>query len=152
MNRRDEWTLQSEFAELLTEYLDPRCAWFTSLENKPLSRISGMLQRKRGVKSGLPDVQVLYRRKPFPRCPTHVVFVELKAPGGVASQSQKRTRLEMLPTGAKWWMARTARRDDGAASLRRTIPVQVGAAAARAVGGTISGPDKAPTSASGSSC
>jgi hypothetical protein len=79
------------------------------LENKPLSRISGFLQRKRGVKNGLADVQILYRRKPSNRCRTYVVFIELKAPHGVASRSQKRTRLEMLPTGAKWLMARTAR-------------------------------------------
>jgi hypothetical protein len=101
VSRREEWILQSEFTELLAEYLDPSCAWFTSLENKPLSRISGFLQKKRHVKSGLPDLLIMYRRKPSPRCPTHVVFVELKAPGGVASKSQKQTRLEMLPTGAR---------------------------------------------------
>jgi hypothetical protein len=109
VGRGAEWTLQSELAELLRQHLDPSCTWFTSLENRPLSRISGMLQGKRGVKSGVPDVQVFYRRKPSPRCPTHVALVELKAPHGVASKSQKRTRLEMLPTGVKWWMARTAR-------------------------------------------
>jgi hypothetical protein len=108
VSRRAEWILQSEFAALLTEYLDPSCAWFTSLENKPLSRISGMLQKKRGVKSGVADVQILYRRKPSSRCPTHVIFIELKAPHGVASKSQKLTRVELLPTGATWWLARTA--------------------------------------------
>jgi hypothetical protein len=119
VSRREEWTLQSEFAALLTEYLDPSCAWFTAHENKPMSRISGMLQKKRGVKSGLPDTQVIFRRKPSPRCPTHVVFVELKARHGVASRSQKQTRLGMLPTGAKWWMARTARAAMTALHLER---------------------------------
>jgi hypothetical protein len=103
--RREEWTEQSKFTALLTQYLDPSCAWFTSLENKPLSRISGMLQKKRGVKSGLPDVIVLFRHGTG----IVVVFIELKSRRGIASKAQKQTRLEMLPAGAKWRMVRTAR-------------------------------------------
>jgi hypothetical protein len=38
-----------------------------------------------------------------------VVFIELKSRRGVASKSQKQTRLEMLPTGARWAMVRSAR-------------------------------------------
>ena len=38
-----------------------------------------------------------------------IVFLELKAPRGVASKAQKQIRAEMLPAGAKWWLARTAR-------------------------------------------
>jgi hypothetical protein len=108
VSRREEWTLQSEFAALLTENLDPSCTWFTSLENRPLSRISGMLQGKRGVKSGVPDVQVSYRRK--------------RSPGDC---------------GVSFW---------------RTVPMQTGAAAARAMGRTISGPHTALASASGGGC
>jgi hypothetical protein len=37
------------------------------------------------------------------------IFVELKSRAGVASKVQKQVRLEMLPAGAAWWMARSAR-------------------------------------------
>jgi hypothetical protein len=100
-SRREEWIEQAKLAKLLTEYLDPSCTFWTSLENKPISRISGMLQKKRGVRSGLPDLLVLCRRK--------AIFVELKSRRGGASKVQKQIRAEMLPAGAKWWMARSAR-------------------------------------------
>jgi hypothetical protein len=96
-----------------------------------------------GVKTGVPDVQIMYRRKPSPRCPTRVVFIELKAPGGAASRSQKRTRLEMLPTGAKWYMARTARAAMMALHLEG-VPFRCKWRPSRrepSEGGTVRGPD-----------
>jgi hypothetical protein len=60
-----------------------------------------MFQKRRGVRSGLPDVLVIFRQRP--------IFVELKSRRGVASKAQKQIRLEMLPSGATWWMARSAR-------------------------------------------
>jgi hypothetical protein len=68
-----------------------------------------MYQKRRGVRSRLPDVPVLYRRKPSRRCPPRVVFVELKSRRGVATKAQKQIYAEMLPAGAKWWLARSAR-------------------------------------------
>ena len=47
------------------------------------------------------DVLVIFRQKP--------IFVELKSRAGVATKAQKQIRLEMLPAGATWWMARSAR-------------------------------------------
>jgi hypothetical protein len=82
-----------------------RAPFFTSLENKPLSMLSGLFQKRRGVRSGLPDVLVLVRRAGS----TLVIFIELKSRRGVASKAQKQLRLEMLPAGAQWWMARSAR-------------------------------------------
>jgi hypothetical protein len=99
-SRRQEWTEQTKLAEMLDRYLDPADTFWTSLENKPISRLSGIFQKKRGVRSGLPDVQVIWRGKP--------IFVELKSRAGVASKVQKQIRLEMLPAGADWWMARSA--------------------------------------------
>ena len=78
-----------------------RRTFWTALENKPISRVSGVFQKKRGVRSGVPDVFVLYRGKS--------IFLELKSRRGVASKAQKQIRLEMLPAGAVWWMARSAR-------------------------------------------
>jgi hypothetical protein len=101
-NRREEWIEQAKLAELLTEHLDPETTFWTSLENKPLSRISGMLQKKRGVRSGLPDVLVIVRQR-------RPIFVELKSHRGGVSKVQKQIRAEMLPAGVRWWMARSAR-------------------------------------------
>lgn len=100
-SRREEWSEQTKLAELLARHLDPSSTFWTSLENKPLSALSGMLQRRRGVKSGLPDLLVIACGKP--------IFVELKSRRGVASEAQKQVRAEMLPAGAEWWLARTAR-------------------------------------------
>jgi hypothetical protein len=108
-SRREERDEQIKLSGLLARYLDPACTFWTSLENKPISAVSGMYQKRRGVRSGLPDVLVLYRRKPSPRCPTRVVFVELKSRRGIATKAQKQIRAEMLPAGATWWLARSAR-------------------------------------------
>jgi hypothetical protein len=51
-------------------------------------------------RSGLPDVQVIWRSKP--------IFVELKSRAGVASKVQKQIRAELKPAGADWWLARSA--------------------------------------------
>jgi hypothetical protein len=100
-SQRQEWTEQTRLAEMLDECLDTTDTFWTSLENKPLSRLSGIFQKRRGVRSGLPDVLVIWRGKP--------IFVELKSRAGVASKAQKQVRLEMLPAGADWWLARSAR-------------------------------------------
>jgi hypothetical protein len=100
-SRRQEWNEQTKLAEMLDKYLDPADTFWTSLENKPISRLSGIFQKRRGVRSGLPDVQVIWRGKS--------IFIELKSRAGVASKAQKQIRLEMLPAGADWWMARSAR-------------------------------------------
>ena len=97
--RREEWATQTTLARLLTRYLDPQTVFWTSLENKPSSRLNGLLQKRRGVRSGLPDTMVVYRRR--------TVFVELKSKAGVASKSQKQVRAELVAAGARWWMARS---------------------------------------------
>jgi hypothetical protein len=64
-SRREEWTEQTKLASMLAKYLDPACTFWTSLENKPISRISGIFQKKRGVRSGIADVFVLYSGRPI---------------------------------------------------------------------------------------
>ena len=100
-SQRQEWAEQTRLAEMLDEYLDPADTFWTSLENKPLSRLSGIFQKQRGVRSGLPDVEVIWRGKP--------IFVELKSRAGVASKAQKLIRAKPKPAGADWWLARSAR-------------------------------------------
>jgi hypothetical protein len=99
--RREEWREQMKLSVMLDNYLDPTGTFWTSLENKPISRISGIFQKKRGVRSGIPDVFVLYLGRP--------IFVELKSRVGVATKVQKQVRVDLLPAGATWWMARSAR-------------------------------------------
>jgi hypothetical protein len=99
-SRREEWGTQTALARLLTEYLARSCAFWTSLENRPRSRLSGLLQKKRGVRSGLPDVMVICRK---------VVFVEVKSRSGRASLAQKQVRDELVAVGCEWFMARSAR-------------------------------------------
>jgi hypothetical protein len=103
--RREEARTQTELTALLAEHLDPACTFWTSLENKPRSPVSAIFQRARGVKSGLADV-VIIQQQPERLL---IVFLELKAPRGVASKAQKQVRAEILPAGAKWWLVRSAR-------------------------------------------
>jgi hypothetical protein len=100
--RRQEWAEHVKLVELLTRYLDPATVFWTSLENRPSSLLNGLLQKKRGVRSGLPDVMVI-------ACHRLVVFVELKSVSGIASKAQKQIRSELLAVGCNWWMARSAR-------------------------------------------
>jgi hypothetical protein len=100
-SQRQEWTEQTKLAEMLEKYLDPADTFWTSLENKPISRLSGIFQKKRGVRSGLPDELVIWRGKP--------IFIELKSRAGVASKAQKQIRAKLKPAGVDWWLARSAR-------------------------------------------
>jgi hypothetical protein len=100
-SRREEWSEQMKLAAMLNKYPNLGCTFWTSLENKPISRISGIFQKKRGVRSGIADVFVLYSGRP--------IFVELKSLAGVATKAQKQVRVELLSAGATWWMARSAR-------------------------------------------
>jgi hypothetical protein len=99
-SRREEWREQMKLSVMLDKYLPDRTFW-TSLENKPISRISGVFQKKRGIRSGLADLFVLDSGRP--------IFVELKSRAGVATKAQKQVRIELLSAGATWWMARSAR-------------------------------------------
>jgi len=87
-SRSEEWREHIRLAELLAEYLDPACTFWTSLENKPISAVTGMFQKMRGVRRGLPDVLVIYRDG----ARLCVIFIELKSRRGVASKAQKQIR------------------------------------------------------------
>src|SRR5262249_54184360 len=71
---REEAREQTGLTALLNEYLDPRDTFWPSRENKPLSPLSGLFQKQRGVRSGLPDIVVIWRGKP--------IFIELKSRAG----------------------------------------------------------------------
>jgi hypothetical protein len=143
-SRREEWSEQTKLARLLTKYFDPTCTFWTSLENKPLSQLSGTFQKRRGVRSGLPDVLVIFCQKP--------IFVELKSRAGIATKSAAAATFgnaagrRRVVHGAK-----RACRADGAASVGRCVPAQMEAAAAQALGGTVRRPDAAAAASAGRS-
>ena len=98
--RQWEGREQRKLVRLLRRLLDPSCTFFSSLENKPMTAVSGALQRRRGCRSGLPDLMTLW--------PGRVVFVELKSKTGYLSATQKETREELLRAGAGYWVAMSA--------------------------------------------
>jgi hypothetical protein len=102
--RKEEWQMQERLARLLNHYLDPRISFHVSLENKPLSLLSGLFGKRRNILPGMPDVMVLQARRGGL---TRIVFVELKSRRGIASPAQRTTRDQMVPANARWWLARS---------------------------------------------
>jgi hypothetical protein len=79
----------------LPPFLLPAGSCWTMHENRTV----GAMQKRRGVRSGWPDLSVICNGK---------VCVELKSVFGVVSKAQKRMREELLRSGADWWLARSA--------------------------------------------
>jgi hypothetical protein len=99
--RQWEWAEQVALAEQLVELLDPDCVFWTSIDNQPWSKVAGIMRKRRGCRSGVPDLLVL--------CNGKLVGIELKSRMGRVSPAQKAVRLEMLRAGGEWVMVRTAR-------------------------------------------
>jgi hypothetical protein len=97
---RNERATQVRLALLLEQYLDPAEVFFSAIENKPRSAVSGMLQKKSGVKSGFPDTIVI-------AASIRPVFVELKSRSGRLSKTQKEVRAQLKAVGCEWYMARS---------------------------------------------
>ena len=98
--RRPEFDEQTRLAVLLEQSLDSTVFW-SSLENTPRTRLDELFQRRRGVKSGLPDLLVISNGQ--------AIFVELKSRRGSLSKVQRQTRLALRGANATWLMARSAR-------------------------------------------
>jgi hypothetical protein len=102
-----------KFVHLLAKNLDPSCTFLASLDNKPISALSALFQKLRGVRSGLADMLVVDRYDTG-----IMVIVDLKT-RELASKAPKQVCLEMRPSGAVWGMARSARAaiDNGCVAL-----------------------------------
>jgi hypothetical protein len=100
VSRREEWQEQIKLAALLDTWLDPACTFWTATDPVAPTAMSGFLRKRRGVKPGVPDVLVIFRKKP--------IFVELKSRQGLCSPSQRTAREAILRAGAQWWVARSA--------------------------------------------
>jgi hypothetical protein len=92
-------------AKLLDYYIDKSHTFWTSIENKPVSVVSGKYQKRTGFKAGLPDVMVIHRGKRG----IVIVFIELKSRSGEFATVQRRVREELLAAGALWFGVRSAR-------------------------------------------
>jgi hypothetical protein len=100
-SRRAEFAEQALLVDMLQELLDPTFAFFSALENRPRSAWSGLLQKRRGVRAGLPDLMIVVYWKP-------PVFIEMKSKRGVPSAAQKRVFAELRAMGADVYLARSA--------------------------------------------
>ena len=114
-SRQDEGRIQERLTHLLNRYLDPATSFWCSLENKPLSMLSALYGRRRGILAGMPDLLVIQARGDGL---VRVACCELKSPAGIASKSQQKIRDRMMPIGIAWWLARSPRA--ALAALRRS--------------------------------
>jgi hypothetical protein len=100
LGRREEFAEQARLVAMLQELLDPGVAFFSALENRPRSALAGLLQKRRGVRAGLPDMMVVVNWRP-------PVFIEMKSKRGVPSAAQRRVFAELQATGADVYLARS---------------------------------------------
>jgi hypothetical protein len=101
LGRRDEFAEQARLVAMLQELLDPGVAFFSALENRPRGALAGLLQKRRGVRAGLPDLMVVVNWKP-------PVFIEMKSKRGVPSPAQRRVFAELRAARADVYLARSA--------------------------------------------
>ena len=104
-------------ARLLDYYLDHSRVFWTSIENRPVSAVSGKYQKLMGVRAGVPDVLVFYRGETG----IVIVWVELKSRSGSFTTVQHQVCKELLAAGALYFAARSARAVL-AALLRAGVP------------------------------
>ena len=100
MSRREEWREQVRLASLLDKWMDPSCAFWSATDPVAHSAMSGLMRKRRGVKSGVPDTLVWYRRKS--------ITIEMKSQSGRCSAAQRAAREALIRAGAEWWVCRTA--------------------------------------------
>jgi hypothetical protein len=92
--------MQQQLARLLAILPDPAATAWTGLENRPRTQLSAIFQRPRGVKSGWPDLIVIWHGR--------AIFVEFQKRARRAECGAKHVRAELTQAGASWWMARSA--------------------------------------------
>jgi hypothetical protein len=101
LSRLEEFAEQVRLVEQLQELLDPGVVFFSALENRPRSALAGLLQKRRGVRAGLPDLMIIVNWRP-------PVFIEMKSKRGVPSAAQRRVFAELRAAGADVYLARTS--------------------------------------------
>jgi hypothetical protein len=95
-----EWREQQNLCRLLNTWL-PDDAFWTAIDTVARSATAGAMRKRRGVKAGLCDVIVWYRRRTY--------CIELKGPYGQCRPAQRLVREQMLRAGVSgFWFCRTA--------------------------------------------
>lgn len=94
-----EEAIQTQAADYLDRFLpDDALFWHTpngGLRNK----IVAAKLKAQGVKPGVPDICILWRG--------HLTFVEIKPPGGYASDAQRAFRDRATAQGVGWYLCRS---------------------------------------------
>ena len=114
--RREEWQEQKKLARLLDKWLDPACKGGPQPIRWPPNAFSGAIPKARGVKPGVPDVEILYHGKS--------IFIELKIeiwqmqPGAA-----RRAREDFAGRRAVVGVPLGTRGDVGAVQVGREVPL-----------------------------
>jgi hypothetical protein len=98
--RQWEWEEQTVLTKQLSELLNADYIFWTAVENAPWSRLAGIMRRRRGCRSGVPDILLV--------CNGKLIAIEVKSLFGRVSPAQREVRAEMVRAGAQWWLCRTA--------------------------------------------
>lgn len=84
-----EAALQKTVFGYLSAALDPERAMFRMVENNPRSAIAGANAKRRGIRSGTPDVLIWWRK-----WGNHFGAIELKSDRGRQSPAQRQFQIE----------------------------------------------------------
>lgn len=101
MARREEWQQQVALCRLLDQWMDPAVSFWSAFDPVAGSATSGLMRKRRGVRSGLPDNWIVYRRK--------LITIEMKSRTGRCNAAQRAAREALIRAGGAWWQCITAR-------------------------------------------
>lgn len=99
--KHEEHSFQASLVAQLEALLPPNAVVFSVDHANAYSAATGANRKKRGVKSGIPDVWVLWNPEPEVHWLIAVVF-ETKAKGGRLSKEQKVWRETLEALGVHW--------------------------------------------------
>jgi hypothetical protein len=99
--RREEWREQVALAVLLDQWMDPAVSFWSAFDPVAGSATSGLMRKRRGVRPGLPDNWIVYRRK--------LITIEMKSRTGRCNATQRAVREALIRAGGAWWQCITAR-------------------------------------------
>lgn len=101
MARREEWQQQEALCHLLDQWMDPAVSFWSAFDPVAGSAMSGLMRKRRGVRPGLPDNWIVYKRK--------LITIEMKSRTGRCSAARRAVREALIRAGGVWWQCITAR-------------------------------------------
>jgi len=90
-----EMDRQTTPADRLGELLNLNCTFWSSVEDTPWSRLAGIMLKRRGCRTGVPDLLDWHRGRR--------VGIVSKSLFGVVSAAQREVRLAMPRAEVEWW-------------------------------------------------